>query len=109
MQVLNSSLKLGTSSEESQFFLNLIQSVQYCVTELLGDEEDEESPPSTLLIPDLSDSLDGTEKIEVLVKGVASLTYLLRVCLLVDVHRPLDVPLNQLWGLIWRMMNNQVQ
>ncbi|XP_019858005.1 PREDICTED: uncharacterized protein LOC105315238 [Amphimedon queenslandica] len=107
LQVLNSSLKSGTSPEETQFFLSLIQSVHYCITALLGEEEDEESPSPTLLLPDLSNSLDGTEKIDVLVKGVSSLTYLLRVCLLVDVHRLLDVPLDQLWGLIWRMMNNQ--
>lgn len=107
MQVLNSLVK--SSNEETQLFLTLIKSTHYCIAALLGEgEESEVPPPSSLIIPDLAYSQKGTDQIKILVNGVGGLTYLLRLCLLVDTCRPLDVPLDQLWGLIWRMMNNQV-
>jgi hypothetical protein len=108
-QALNSSSKKG-SKDESETFSNVIKSLDKCVAKLTGssiDRDDDDDNGASLVIPDLS-LVEGPQINHLLTNAITGLTQLIMTQLIVQTTQSLQVSLNQLLSIIWKLMNTSV-
>lgn len=95
-------------TDEKYFLSTILSSIHYCLYELSTRTTPtrEKRDPSLLFLPEDLLSLKGKAKEEYLVKCVSGLSRLIETCLLSDSEdcQGFDVPLDELWSVIWRLM-----